>query len=115
MYIVELYCINGHYFEGWYDKEKCYYRAVKNNSLSCPMCDSYKIDRILPVLSHQGELPLNKFSLFSSLKPEKPTNTNTNQRETIEEKAIARIIRNIKKMKAREKKKFTKIEKKDES
>lgn len=44
MIVYDLYCEQGHVFEGWFDDSADYRRQKDQGLISCPMCDSKAIE-----------------------------------------------------------------------
>ena len=47
MILFDLKCNNGHQFEAWFPSSSKYEDQVKKNLVSCPFCDSKKIEKSL--------------------------------------------------------------------
>ena len=47
MIAFDLKCINGHMFEGWFEDSEAYETQKKKNLISCPVCDSTEVTKIL--------------------------------------------------------------------
>lgn len=47
MIAFDLKCINGHLFEGWFEDSQAYETQKKKNLISCPICDSTDVSKIL--------------------------------------------------------------------
>jgi hypothetical protein len=46
MIAYDLQCINGHYFEGWFEDDKAYKNQEKKRQIACPVCDETAVTRI---------------------------------------------------------------------
>jgi hypothetical protein len=47
MYVVDLECCNEHKFEGWYDDRQEYDQIVGDGELTCPLCETHDVRRVL--------------------------------------------------------------------
>lgn len=47
MIAYDLECLNGHRFEGWFDNAKSFDKQKKKGLVTCPVCGSTEVDRIL--------------------------------------------------------------------
>jgi len=47
MIAFDLKCINGHMFEGWFEDSQAYEAQKKKNLISCPICDTTDVSKIL--------------------------------------------------------------------
>ncbi len=55
MIAFDLKCINGHMFEGWFEDGQAYDKQKKKNLISCPICDTTDVSKILsPVAIKKG-------------------------------------------------------------
>ena len=46
MIAYDLRCINGHFFEGWFEDEKAYMGQKKKGLVTCPVCDDTAVSRV---------------------------------------------------------------------
>ena len=46
MIAYDLRCINGHFFEGWFEDEKAYLSQKKKELVTCPVCDNTAVSRV---------------------------------------------------------------------
>ena len=47
MIAFDLKCVNGHMFEGWFEDSQAYEAQKKKNLISCPICDTTDVSKIL--------------------------------------------------------------------
>ena len=55
MIAFDLQCAEGHIFEGWFDSNEAFEEQKKKNMISCPICNSMDVSKILsPIAIKKG-------------------------------------------------------------
>ena len=57
MIAFDLKCSNGHAFEGWFEDSKAYESQKKKNLISCPICDTTEVSKILSTFAIKKGAP----------------------------------------------------------
>ena len=57
MIAFDLKCSNGHAFEGWFEDSKAYESQKKKNLISCPICDTTEVSKILSTFAIKKGVP----------------------------------------------------------
>jgi len=57
MIAFDLKCSNGHAFEGWFEDSKAYESQKKKNLISCPICDTTEVSKILSTFAIKKGTP----------------------------------------------------------
>jgi len=57
MIAFDLKCANGHTFEGWFEDSKAYEAQKKRNLISCPICNSVEVSKMLSPIAIKKNVP----------------------------------------------------------
>ena len=57
MIAFDLKCSNGHAFEGWFEDSKAYESQKKKSLISCPICDTTEVSKILSTFAIKKGAP----------------------------------------------------------
>ena len=57
MIAFDLKCSNGHTFEGWFEDSKAYESQKKKDLISCPVCDTTEVSKILSTFAIKKGAP----------------------------------------------------------
>lgn len=71
MIAFDLQCAEGHTFEGWFDDSKAYEDQIKRQLVSCPICNTNEVSKILsPVAIRKSASPMKTSVLQKDQLPE---------------------------------------------
>jgi len=57
MIAFDLQCANGHTFEGWFEDSDAYDEQKKKNFISCPICNTIEVSKILSPVAIKRSTP----------------------------------------------------------
>ena len=84
MIAFDLQCAEGHIFEGWFDNNEAYEDQKKRGLISCPICDTTDVSKILsPIAIKRG------------VQPQQATPTHQDQLTEIGNKVIDYVEKNF--------------------
>ncbi len=58
MIAFDLQCANGHTFEGWFEDNKAYEEQKKKDLISCPLCNTTEVSKILSPVAIKRSTPI---------------------------------------------------------
>jgi hypothetical protein len=63
MIVIDIQCLNGHIFEGWFDSLQSFEDQNLKKLVSCPYCDSTDIRRVLSPVALKKSVPEDRTAL----------------------------------------------------
>ena len=58
MIVIDIQCLNGHIFEGWFDSLQSFEEQNRKKLVSCPNCDDTNVKRVLSPVAMKKVAPL---------------------------------------------------------